>query len=145
MRRVSAASESFRRYGRVVLSPGSYVQWQMPCPTWVVGRLTWHVQPSAVEDARWSGGFGMEVDPVPSSDQTNIRLRSGSAVSVRLGLYSVSGTLVRSFGSIAVGPGSRVIRWDGSDDSGRKVGSGVYFLRVTGGKKERTSRIVIVR
>ncbi len=48
-----------------------------------------------------------------------------SAVSIRI--YDVSGRLVRTLVDRVTDPGRHVAVWDGSNDSGGSVGSGVYF------------------
>jgi flagellar hook assembly protein FlgD len=41
--------------------------------------------------------------------------------------------------------GAHHVDWDGRDDSGRNVASGVYFLRVQAGDRQATRKLVILR
>ena len=50
---------------------------------------------------------------------------------VELVVYSVTGTLVRRIVSERLGPGWYSAAWDGKDELGRHVSSGVYFYRLT--------------
>ena len=38
-----------------------------------------------------------------------------------------------------------VVTWDGRDDHGRPVTSGVYFLRLLDGMEARTVKVTVVR
>jgi len=41
-------------------------------------------------------------------------------------------------------PSGAVVGWDGTDERGREVPSGVYFMRTDGGGRDLSSRKVIV-
>jgi flagellar hook assembly protein FlgD len=41
--------------------------------------------------------------------------------------------------------GAHSIYWDGRNDAGSPAGSGVYFIRVTGGESSQTRQIALVR
>jgi flagellar hook assembly protein FlgD len=41
--------------------------------------------------------------------------------------------------------GERVVRWDGKDDHGEQVGSGVYFFHVTTPDGVETRRVAVLR
>ena len=41
--------------------------------------------------------------------------------------------------------GSYTVRWDGRDDAGRELASGVYLYRLRAGKKLETRKLVLVR
>jgi hypothetical protein len=60
----------------------------------------------------------------------------------RLEIVSVGGRRVRDLG--AVGSGGAV-GWDGRDDAGRRVATGMYFARMTGGEAPVTARVLRVR
>jgi len=50
---------------------------------------------------------------------------------VELVVYSVTGTLVRRIVDEELEPGRHSAAWDGTDEQGRHVSSGVYFYRLT--------------
>jgi flagellar hook assembly protein FlgD len=54
-------------------------------------------------------------------------------------IYDVSGRLVKSFDH------ESTIRWDGTDQSNRQLGSGVYFVKLTSGEFEETRKVLLVR
>lgn len=49
---------------------------------------------------------------------------------VRIGMYDQGGNLIRLLSSGDTQPGSHLLDWDGTDEAGRPVPSGDYFLRV---------------
>ncbi len=64
---------------------------------------------------------------------------------VELAVYDVSGRRVALIERSSRGPGEHVRAWDGRDDSGRRLASGVYFLRLRAGRTEAVRKIVILR
>jgi flagellar hook assembly protein FlgD len=41
--------------------------------------------------------------------------------------------------------GKHVVQWDGTNDAGGRVGSGVYYYRLDAGKETFTKKLVVVR
>jgi len=62
-----------------------------------------------------------------------------------LRIHDASGRVVRTLldGTAAAGPATAV--WDGGDDAGAPVSSGVYFARLTAGKTSETRKITLIR
>ncbi|MDE2890473.1 MAG: lamin tail domain-containing protein [Gemmatimonadota bacterium] len=61
-----------------------------------------------------------------------------------LTVYNVLGQPVRRF-SIAAVAGYHQQVWDGRDDLGRSVGTGIYLIRLRNGTRVRTMRVVLVK
>ena len=57
-------------------------------------------------------------------------------------IYDVSGRVVRT---IAVDPGMGSVRWDGTDNAGGRVGSGLYVARLSLGGVIDATRVAVVR
>jgi hypothetical protein len=72
--------------------------------------------------------------PNPFNPSTTIRYSVSQRGPVTLDIFSVGGARVRTLVSRPHDPGVYDVRWNGTDDSGRPVASGVYFykLRSTG-------------
>lgn len=62
-----------------------------------------------------------------------------------LAIFDVQGRKVRVLATGKRAPGSYSLDWDGTDDSGRRVGSGVYFYRLRAGTFEETRRMVLLK
>jgi probable HAF family extracellular repeat protein len=94
------------------------------------------------ETVTWTTAFaGARPNPaVGSSTQFAFTLASKGDVTVRL--TNVQGRIVRTMrGSFEAGPNTLV--WDGRDDSGARVGSGVLFARFTGGGVGDTRKVIV--
>jgi hypothetical protein len=65
---------------------------------------------------------------------------------VVLSIFDVSGALVRELKPLYTGPGkhSDGLVWDGKNDSGEKVASGVYIYLLSAGSKSGTGKIAVV-
>jgi hypothetical protein len=84
--------------------------------------------------------------PNPARARTSIRydLPRTSPVSIRM--YDVTGRLVKILvHSKKHEPGRFVIDWDGLDQDGRSLASGVYFYRMRADGFEQSRRLVLVR
>jgi len=64
---------------------------------------------------------------------------------VDLSVYSVDGRLVRTLVSGETGPGQVDLSWDGRDNTGRQVGNGLYFMRLTAVGETRHGKVVVLR
>lgn len=79
--------------------------------------------------------------PNPFNPVTTIRYSVAQAGPATIHVYSVGGTLVRTLVEGHHTAGEYSVRWDGRDDHGRRLASGVYFYKLetpsgaTGSKK----------
>lgn len=83
--------------------------------------------------------------PNPLWGDTRIRFELPGRMMTELAVYDVTGRRVRTLMRRYAGPGPGEYAWDGTDDSGRDLASGVYFLRLRAGTAERTRKLVIIR
>jgi hypothetical protein len=72
--------------------------------------------------------------PNPSNGTTALRFSLPARANVRLNIYDARGRLVRRLSDETRGAGAHVIQWNGRDDRGHGVPTGIYFgrLMVTG-------------
>ena len=82
--------------------------------------------------------------PNPFNPQTRIAYRLGVAGAAQLRVFDVSGRLVRTLVNEQQAAGEHDVVWDGSDDSGGELASGVYFyeLRTDGGRESRKALLL---
>jgi flagellar hook assembly protein FlgD len=64
---------------------------------------------------------------------------------VRLKVYDVRGRLVRTVVSESLPVGNHTTVWNGVDQHGRQVASGVYFARFEAGSTVQVQRMVLLR
>lgn len=83
--------------------------------------------------------------PNPFGPATTFALDLPLRARVRLSVFDTAGRLVRTILDGAAGPGSVSAEWDGTDSEGRRVSSGVYFVRLEASGKQQTGRAVLLR
>lgn len=85
--------------------------------------------------------------PNPFSRSTNVSFAvpAGTPRSVRVGIYDVSGRLVRQLENGVVAAGVHSRSWDGRDSSGNLVSAGVYMTRYEIGRETLTQKVVRMR
>jgi flagellar hook assembly protein FlgD len=64
---------------------------------------------------------------------------------VRLEVYDTTGRRVRLLAEGALPAGSHAVRWDGTDQGGAALGSGVYLVRLTAGDLVFVRKALLVR
>jgi hypothetical protein len=72
------------------------------------------------------------------------QMRLADHVHVAASIFDVSGRMVKRLSHDAMGPGSVRLVWNGVDESGRRVPSGVYYYVVSAGKLARQGKLVVV-
>jgi len=83
--------------------------------------------------------------PNPWVSATRISYALLHETQVVLRVYNPVGQLVRTLVSGKESAGYRQVDWDGRDDVGRKVPSGVYFYRLQAGVFSDTKKMVLIR
>jgi hypothetical protein len=83
--------------------------------------------------------------PNPFNPVVSIQFGLELAGRVRLQIFDTSGRIVRTLFDDKSSAGYRTIRWDGTDEKGRGVASGIYFCRLSGAGGKITRRLALVR
>jgi hypothetical protein len=83
--------------------------------------------------------------PNPFNPSTSIAFYLPSQERVSLVIYDVRGATVRTLVNAVRPVGKHIIRWDGMNEDGIRVGSGVYYYRLKAGKDVITKKLVVVR
>jgi hypothetical protein len=82
--------------------------------------------------------------PNPAHSAATLAFDLPRAAPVRLALYDVRGRCVRILLDEQTAGGSHVVHWDGRDHAGRRIGAGVYQVRMDYEGRHRTARLVIL-
>jgi hypothetical protein len=83
--------------------------------------------------------------PNPFNPATSIAFYLASASPANLSIFDVRGARVRTLVERELEAGRHVETWDGRNDAGARVDSGVYYYRLRAGKDLITRKLVIVR
>jgi hypothetical protein len=81
----------------------------------------------------------------PARSQVGLRLKLPARMPVRLAVYDVMGRHVRTVVAGEVPAGMSDWTWDGRDDAGSTVGSGVYFISLHAAGRQCSVRVPLVR
>jgi len=83
--------------------------------------------------------------PNPFNPSTTISFTLPERGDVELSIYDVAGRRVRTLAREVMDAGRRTVVWDGRDDAGRRVNSGVYFCRLRADRRVLTQKLVVVK
>ncbi len=83
--------------------------------------------------------------PNPFNPNTTLQFMNPVDGRVHLGIYDVSGRLVRVLVDDEMPAGEGACAWNGMDESGRPVASGVYFARLRGTDFSSSSKLVLLK
>ncbi len=84
----------------------------------------------------------LQVSPNPFSLKTEIQYAIMSKKFVSLRIFDVSGRLARTLASELKNSGLHIVFWDGRDNIGKLLPSGVYFVRLETPNKSITKKII---
>ena len=82
--------------------------------------------------------------PNPFNPSTTIPFTVAEHGPIELDVFDLLGRPVRSLVSGPVPAGDHAVIWDGSDESGSRVGSGVYLYRLRGHGVDHTRKLMLV-
>ena len=83
--------------------------------------------------------------PNPFSGATTITFSMNYSSMIKLEVFDLDGRKVRTLAEGIYLAGNTQVGWDGSNDRGNKVPSGVYLYRITAKDKTITKRMVLIR
>ena len=87
----------------------------------------------------------LATSPNPFSAGVRASYAVGRSMPVRLAVYDVEGRLVRVLEDGIQAAGEHTATWDGTDSSGGRAGSGIYFLRLEAGSRAVTRKAVFLK
>ena len=110
-------------------------------------QITSNVSTTATEDA--SGvpeTFALAPNyPNPFNPSTALAYALARPASVRLSVYDALGRHLRTLVETEQPAGSYTVQWDGHDDAGRPVPSGVYLYRIIAGDFAQARTMLLVK
>jgi hypothetical protein len=86
-----------------------------------------------------------ENSPNPFNPTTTLRFALRETGPVNLAVYNSLGQKVRVLVDAPRNAGEHAVMWDGRDDAGRSVSSGVYFARMQAGNYSKTQKMLYAR
>lgn len=83
--------------------------------------------------------------PNPFNPETTLSFSIAKNSPVNLKIYNMKGQLVRSLLNSNMTAGSHKLVWNGTDDNGKPVGSGLYFCRLNANGIQRSIKMVLIK
>ena len=83
--------------------------------------------------------------PNPFNPQTEIAYSLPEDCYVKLTIYNIQGQKVKQLLDEYQSAGTKEVVWDGCDENGEKVASGIYFYRIEAGPNSATKRMVLLK
>ena len=108
---------------------------------------TWQTLPSDVDE----GDLTFRVNrlyqnrPNPFNPTTEVRFSLAQAGQVEVAIYDVNGRLVKTLVDSKMEAGLHSAVWDGTNDRGNKVGSGVYWSKMKTATYTSNKQMVILK
>ncbi len=83
--------------------------------------------------------------PNPATQMINIGFSISRDVEVKMVVYDISGRVIKTILNGYVNAGMHKVIWDRTDDSGRRLPSGVYFVRLETDGFRKTEKAILLR
>jgi hypothetical protein len=121
-------------------------RWGIPCesPRVIEGSFAVGVEESPLKRHPFVNVLKM-ANPNPFVTRTRIAFEVGSRTHTKVSVYDASGRTVSTLVDHVRDPGRYVIDWDGTDETGRSLGSGIYFVRMTAGSYSGTIKVGLLK
>jgi hypothetical protein len=83
--------------------------------------------------------------PNPFADDTRMQLTLPSAERVVARVYNPAGRLVKTLVDAPLPAGEHFLPWNGTNETGERVASGVYFVRLEAGANRARQKVVLLK
>ncbi|MGB5872354.1 MAG: FlgD immunoglobulin-like domain containing protein [Bacteroidota bacterium] len=114
------------------------------CPLGRADQESWSVGDEDIEEGIQAARL-LQNFPNPFNPETQIAFALPEPAFVTLGIYNTLGEEIRHLSEGMFGPGVHSFVWDGNDDHGNPVPSGVYIYRLSTGSQTQVRKMSLVR
>jgi hypothetical protein len=83
--------------------------------------------------------------PNPFNPETTIKYNLAEGAGVNLRIYNIVGQVVKTLVAERQSAGRYQVRWDGTDDRGSTVSSGIYFYQIAAGNFRDVKRLMLLK
>jgi flagellar hook assembly protein FlgD len=87
----------------------------------------------------------MTATPTPFVSSTRFDYQLPADSRVQLRIYDITGALVRSLVDGEMPRGRHPVYWDGRDESGSRVASGMYYVQLLANGEQKRQKVVALR
>jgi hypothetical protein len=122
---------------------------QAQCNRWSAWSAPWSFTTDVVVGVPPAGlpvAFALRPNqPNPFAGSTTLRFDLPRAARVELDVFDAAGARVARLEGGVLPPGAHARSWHGMDDHGRRVGAGLYFVRMRAAEFSATRRMILIR
>lgn len=111
----------------------------------IVGNPTGEVANEDLVNVIPDSSYLGSVHPNPFRGSATLQYGLKEAGSVKLGIYNTRGQLVRNLMNEGKAAGTYQITWDGSDENGLRVSSGIYLFRMETADVIKTQKAMLLK
>ncbi|MCL1826841.1 MAG: C25 family cysteine peptidase [Candidatus Cloacimonetes bacterium] len=83
--------------------------------------------------------------PNPFNPSTSIKFTIPEKSKVSIKIYNIKGQLVKNLKNEIMDTGTHIVQWNGDNDQGKLVGSGIYFIKVADEKHSIVRKSVLLK
>ncbi len=83
--------------------------------------------------------------PNPFNPTTSINFNNNLDKNVNITIYNIKGQKVKTVANDVFARGNNTVVWNGDDDNGKKVATGLYFIKIKSGKMATTKKIMLMK
>jgi hypothetical protein len=111
------------------------------------GAAALHLTPVPIDDSPVlpATEFLLTNYPNPFNPQTTIAYQLKSPGNVKLAIYNTKGQLVKELLHENQTAGPHSVFWDGRDNLGKKVSSGILFYKLNVGSYSQTKKMILLK
>jgi len=136
--------------GPLPSNQGQYFQYRVelsstdPACSPILTDLTLRANMSAVSPTKLDP-FRLEVFPNPSNPATIVKYQTPGEVPVSILVHDLSGRLVQTLYSGSPSVGNHQVRWEGKDNNGQSVSTGIYMVQLKVGDNDESRKLTLLR
>jgi len=102
-------------------------------------------QPPSISEIPLQMNYELEQNyPNPFNPETNISYALPEASRVRIEIYNVLGQKIATLVNAEIPAGYHSVRWNGRNETGERVGAGIYLCRVQTGEFAKTQKMTLL-
>ena len=99
-----------------------------------------------IEQLMKPGGFSLVQNyPNPFNNFTIIKFKLSDSKTVNLRIYNPMGRRVRTLISETLNAGEHQLSWDGKNDNGTQLSSGIYFFRLETETASVSRKLILIK
>lgn len=98
------------------------------------------------QEVKLPKNFGLAQNfPNPFNNQTNIEFQLSTQSNVKLEIFNIMGQKIKTLMNEEKSPGYYAINWDGKNDFGYSVNSGIYFIKFSSDKFSDIKKMTLLK